>query len=191
MSIGKQKELTSLVLKEVFKYIDSEALVAGGAPRDWIRGVEANDIDLYLRTNVEGGGPKFKLIKKLFENSHKVEKIDYSSRDHLIDYGGLNVPITSIQNVLIDDVLFQFIFIDPSVKDLRKSILNHMDIGINRVGFDSCDFIYTPEYIYDKSKQTLTLYTECMEGYKLKHCMTHHLPKMLKYFPDYRLEIKN
>lgn len=36
------------VLKLIHTYIDPTAVVAGGAPRDWIKGVGSNDVDIFL-----------------------------------------------------------------------------------------------------------------------------------------------
>lgn len=188
MNFAEQQVIVDKVLRRIYKYIDSDAIVAGGAPRNWLFNKEANDIDLYLRSNVKN---KFKLLEAILSNDVGVfEKDTKSSFEHLQNYGGLNVPITSLQGIRVDGVLFQFIFIDPSVKNFRNTVLNHMDIGINRIGYDSWEYIYTEEYRKDVSNKTLTLYSSCMCANQLKHCMTNHLPKMIKYFPEYKLLVE-
>ena len=51
MNIETQQEVVGDVLSKIKWSIDSEAIVAGGAPRNWHLGKLANDIDLYMRSH--------------------------------------------------------------------------------------------------------------------------------------------
>lgn len=47
MDISQQKQVADKVLFDL-EYVDAQAILAGGAPRDWYFGREANDLDFYF-----------------------------------------------------------------------------------------------------------------------------------------------
>jgi hypothetical protein len=75
-----------------------------------------------------------------------------------------------------------------------------MDIGLNMIGWNGLiphlsflvdNFILTDSYTEDYVNKTLTLFPEIMSGVQLKHCMSYHLPKMIKYYPEHKLVLKS
>ena len=54
MKIEDQKAIADELLAKI-ELIDKNAILAGGAPRDWWAGVEANDLDFYLYFIPENG----------------------------------------------------------------------------------------------------------------------------------------
>ena len=63
MSIENQKKIANELLEKL-EQIDPHCILAGGAPRDWYMGKEANDLDFY----VYGYGWSIGLILKRFKN---------------------------------------------------------------------------------------------------------------------------
>lgn len=195
MDVQEQKYIAAEVLVKIKKYIDSEAIIAGGAPRNWEYGMLANDVDLYLRSNCINTSSRF-----MTQLKHCLG-IDEIKTYQIVDVGdytfGLNLKIVKLVGVVYKGVNVQFIVMDPngSYTNYKKQIVDHMDIGLNRI---YCDWyrmqdVYlvnkTKEYSKDFENNTLTLYTDCMTPSQLKHCMEYHLPKMQKYYPDYKLVI--
>lgn len=169
-------------------------LQRGGAPRDWLNGHEARDIDLYLRSFCNTTTKRIGQLNKAL--GINVELLKNNSHEVIVDYGGLNVPIEAILSFKVEEVNFQLIYIKPSVEDFKSTIINHMDVGINRVAYDgyspsfsASSYLKSKEYVEDKNNNTLSLYKDSMCPEQLSHCLTHHLPKMLSYFPEHKLVI--
>lgn len=194
MDINTQKEVSFEVLKTL-KMIDDSALVAGGAPRNWEEGKLAKDIDLYLRWNVEGQGRMVQYLHELISPDIKME----SNVDCTYHFGSDQFCMGKLLSFRYKGVLFQLIIIKEIevLPDFRKAILDHMDVGINRISWEPFyksevlggGFKYTEEYREDFDNKTLTLYSGCMNPEQLAHCLTKHLPKMQSYYPDYPLLI--
>lgn len=198
MDIRTQKIVSNEVLTAL-KIIDSNAIIAGGAPRNWKEGKLANDIDCYLRwkhprTIIQMGAAIEKLLGNLITVSRVINTIGYS-------WGSDAFSITKLFDFDYKGVHFQLIIVQENTfQHFSKSILSHMDIGLNMIGWNGLiphlsflvdNFILTDSYTEDCVNKTLTLFTETMSGVQLKHCMSYHLPKMIKYYPDYKLVLKS
>jgi hypothetical protein len=195
MNVYEQQEVVAEVLTKIKALIDSEAIVAGGAPRNWKQGELANDIDLYLRSNCINTSNRFQYQIKQCLGIDKLET--YQDVDVSQYTFGINLKIVKLLGVKYKGVDFQFIVMDPNVNydNFKMQIVNHMDIGLNRCWCDwYCkqdlgDIRTTKEFEKDFANKELTLYTYCMTASQLEHCMKVHLPKMQKYYPKYQLKI--
>jgi hypothetical protein len=197
MNVEEQKTIVNEVLTKVKSQIDPEAIVAGGAPRNWKDGVLANDIDLYLRSFV--ATTTVGRIKAFLKNVFfKDGGIEFYQDAHMGSYTvGTDLKIVRLIGVIYKGVKFQFIFMSPSYEycDFKHQVVQHMDIGLNRIWIDwysasERGIQTTKEYDMDAANRTLTLYTNCMSNSQLAHCMKTHLPKMQGYYPSYRLIVK-
>lgn len=193
MNIQHQEDVAKEVLIKLKMNIDEDAIIAGGAPRNWSLGLLANDIDLYLRSHVTNTTGH---TKRQIENALGCH-LDFTSSHEVSNYKfGMDIEIVRLISFVYKDVLFQGIICNPNreYKNFKMDIVNHMDIGINRVWVDwyvnwDCTISMTEEFKRDIDNKTLTLYPDCMTETQLSHCMKNHLPKMQKYFPDYKLVI--
>jgi len=52
MTVDEQKEIAKEILKKLTINVDSSAIIAGGAPRNWEQNTLARDVDIYFRTHV-------------------------------------------------------------------------------------------------------------------------------------------
>jgi hypothetical protein len=195
MIVQEQQEVVAEVLTKIKAFIDSEAIVAGGAPRNWKQGKLANDIDLYLRSNCIN---TFSRLRYQIKHCLGIEKLETYQDVDVSQYTfGINLKIVKLLGVKYKGVDFQFIVMDPNVNydNFKMQIVKHMDIGLNRCWCDwYCtqdlgDIKTTKEFEKDFDNKELTLYTSCMTTSQLEHCMKVHLPKMQKYYPEYQLKI--
>ena len=191
--IEHQKNVAREVLVKVKNLIDSGAIIAGGAPRNWVMGKEANDIDLYLRSYCNTSYR----VKRQLEKALGVESLEYTQDYNSGSYAGIGgIEIVKLISFNYRGVLFQMIYCNPakSYRDFGSEVVNHMDVGLSRI---SCDWYSnhdtnidkTSEFLKDLESKTLTLYSDCMTASQLEHCLKNHLPKMVRYFPDYELKI--
>lgn len=191
-TLEEQKDISFEVLSKL-KLIDDSAIIAGGAPRNWDQGDLAKDIDVYLRWNVERTYRVYQMLGLLLG-------VVAPSRDITCTYsfGGDSFHLRKLVDFYYKDVLFQLIIIEEDVrlKDFKSSIVSHMDIGINMISADwytegdITRLNKTKEYCHDRDNKVLTLYQNVMNPEQLSHCMKVHLPKMVKYYPDYQLNIE-
>lgn len=193
--IAHQQTVVKDVLIKLKMNIDEDAIVAGGAPRNWMLGLPANDIDLYLRSHVNNTTVR---TKHQLENALGCE-LEFTKSHEVSNYKfGMDIEIVRLVSFYYQEVLFQVIVCNPNreYKNFKMDIVNHMDIGINRVWIDwynkhDVQIKRTSEFDKDIANKALTLYPGCMTETQLSHCMKNHLPKMQKYFPNYRLVIEN
>ena len=194
MNIQTQQEVSFKVL-QALRNIDSEVIIAGGAPRNWLEGKLANDIDCYLRWHGGSCTRMLKTISKFLGTELEMN----TGVECTYHFGGDNFTLKHIFSFNYEDVLFQIMVIgELEPMDFITDILEHMDIGINKVGWRPWDakglnnvnaFLETKEYRADYFNSTLTLYQNVMNKDQLKHCMEKHLPKMLSYYPNHTLKI--
>lgn len=195
MNVEEQKKIANEILVKVKWTIDSEAIIAGGAPRNWSEGKLANDIDLYMRSNcVNTAGRLRSQIAKVIFDCHVGDLETYQDVEIGEYTFGVDLEIVKLLGVIYKGIKFQFIILNGNKQysDFKKQIVSHMDIGINRQYVDwysnhDSQIIKLKEAIKDEEDKTLTLFVNCMTPSQLKHCMAHHLPKMQEYYPDYKL----
>lgn len=194
MDIKTQKEVVNGVLSKIKLFIDNEAIVAGGAPRNWEYGELANDIDLYMRSFCPLNG---RLMAQL-ENALGFEITQIQDVDTSNYTSGLSIEIVKLFSFKHLGVLFQIIVCNPNKEysDFKTNVIDHIDIGLNRIYCDwyskwDTQSVKTKEFYEDFSGDTLTLYEDCMTPDQLKHCLKNHLPKMQRYYPNHKLVIKS
>jgi len=201
--VWSQMQISRSVLHTIKKHMDPEAIIAGGAPRNWVDNVPANDIDLYCRSLHPTTG-------KIIEQLREILSLDVGSDLEVIfsddsgEYVDLGFPIRDILEINISGVLFQIIVVDqPTLEAIdvgdffssfKDIIIQHMDIGLNKIYVDwKQDSDYriqsTKHHEFDRVNKTLTLFPEIMTDQQLRHCMEKHLPKMIEYYSRYRIRL--
>lgn len=196
ITVKVQMQIANEVLVKIKRVIDNEAIIAGGAPRNWDEGKLANDIDLYMRSFNHGTKAK---IATQVKTCLGVENLElYQDTDAMQHYTcGTDLNIVRLFGFILNGVKFQLIIMNPNhhYTNFKSEVVKHMDIGLNRISCDwysqyETSFNKTSEYVEDRRSHTLTLLTSSMSKDQLEHCMKVHLPKMQSYYPDYKLVIK-
>lgn len=195
MDLSTQKEIAAEVLHKIKQGVDTDAVIAGGAPRNWDEAKLANDIDIYLRSNsVDTAGMIKGMLSKVLGFDVKADTL-YSSAHYDL---GKTFSIQKIFGFTHKGVKFQLMFIKPKKiwekGQLAKEVMGNFDLGINMLYVD-WDFISgglttkTDEYHRDRNNKTLTMYVDNMTDSQLRQCLRVHLPKMQSYYPEYSLVI--
>lgn len=181
-----QQYLSSTILKIIRENIDSEAIVAGGAPRNWDHERSANDIDLYFRCNLNTQYATKNLLLKLFENTGL--DVEVKAHKNLSRYA-LSINIKHIIDLEINGVLFQFIVLADVTGNFMQKVVKAFDIGICRIAYTGSNTYRSPEYNKDVTNSTITLYTKYLTDAQLRHSINNHVGKLLDYYVDHRLKI--
>lgn len=169
LKLKDQKEIAIGVLKEIQEYVDKDAVIAGGAPRDWDRNELANDIDIFLTFK----GKDFpKIIEKLFKVKCGKAKVN-----------AYDVPgLIAVYDVVIGEVKFQFIILER-----KLSLYRHFDTGISMIAHNGDRLIKTRWYENDIKDKKITVFIKNMPKAKILSCLNAHLPKLKKYYPDHEV----
>lgn len=166
-TIQEQKEVALLLLSKL-SFVDPNAMLAGGAVRDWRHGMVASDLDFYLKapnhkqSDIEHLLQKLGCIsiKKLEKNTDKVYK---------------ELPyISSVWEAYYGDTRLNFIFLES---DLKVNIIHYFSNALCECFMKDGGFV---EYSKDFEEAILT------KKVKTRYGLNHpHIIKMAGKFPDY------
>lgn len=203
--ISNQKILTNIILKDAKNYLDPQSLCCGGAPRSWYFNQPANDIDIYIRDLFEHSTDRNdkvnKIINNLNNNGYEIIKINSNSENY---FGSINIVFIYDLEIKKSElhVQVQLVFVKPKNNYilLRDFILSRFDVGICKFSYEMKNDIIeetTNYYINiddlakkDIKNKTITLYCNKINDQQLIHSIRFHIPKLQKYFPDYKLIIQ-
>lgn len=162
--INKQIACTMEVLKAL-KGIDSLAVAAGGAPRDWVMNSPANDIDIYFR----GKGAPVTYMKQLLD---MLKPLGTASDDlHVKEYQIVQIgdfvgededqPYTTMRNIELiweftyegEDFQLMQLYGDANMGDL----LEDFSSPICGIQFDGLSLDWTEDYALSMASKCLWL----------------------------------
>lgn len=123
-----QKELASKILNDL-KIIDPRAYLAGGAPRDWNFGEDANDLDFYYFTQASTMKESSSQLERFFP---KVHMSGEPNRDKKL-YEHMK-GLKRIWNVEIEGTKVQFI--QMITVDDRANAWERMSVSICKIKMD-------------------------------------------------------
>ena len=178
MNLLKQKSVVDKVMNKIFP-IAPNAIVAGGAPRDWFFGKVARDVDIFLyRPDLVTTSNIIAVFSSIKLNLHYLEFL-YSENGDRTGHG------TYISNPLISHVLectysgvnFQFIFMTEST---FTSVVPHFPLNMSRIWYKDGELHPTGEFLHGVNTKSLIKMDEI---YADGHT---YIDKIRKYFPDYR-----
>ena len=113
-NIEFQKQLANKVIKDL-KVIDPRAYLAGGAPRDWELGLEANDLDFYYFTQTQSMNESSTQLERFFPEV----VMSGETRDDVKLYQHMT-GLRRIWNTIIEGTKVQFIQMD-TIEDREKA----------------------------------------------------------------------
>lgn len=177
--IKHQEEVAQGIMASIEDYCD-QSLVAGGAPRNWHLGRKARDLDIYCYKMNSG------IFKALEENGYKV------TVDRCTYPPSKTLNINSIISFVCLGVPVQLICVDKCKGTFADAVIDHMDLGINKIGYSglgSCQI--HQECAKDMKYKEVTLYiTDNMPNEQLENSILEHIPKIMGYFKDYTFKVK-
>lgn len=219
LTIKKQQMIANSLFKHISKFglkcknSLEQCLVAGGAPRDWHRGVLANDIDFYVWNPFDATGFMAETGVNLTVKESAAEK---EAKEKGSSFKGfLEKKKTSVHNYIsLGDIIivyegiyqnqkFQIICMNPtkilkpeqmdlfSTKDImyydgiQSYLMRSFDFDICKMFYDGRKIITTKEALYDFENKTLTAYTKDIKKFDRLETMPARLEKLQKYFPGH------
>lgn len=183
-TIEKQQAIALEALR-ITREFYPPALIAGGAPRDWIAGRVAHDIDIFLWDDNENTGSLDKIINLL--GCDEEDLVDKSSAPRG-EY--TNNCITEVWELEYKDQLIQWIFIamNKGFRSLEEFVCETFDIDICKCFFNhSGEIILTDEAKADFDNKTLTIDLENCRRYDRISALPRRSKKIQQYFPDHRI----
>lgn len=202
-TISSQKENAKSILADLSSYFDY-VLLAGGAPRNWAHGMEANDFDIYVCRKV------FHDTEKQIEYDKKLtEKIDILGKKYGFDpskkenkevssnaYGGRILHSlysfeheNECQLIVIDDNNNQV----NSLDSFAARIFMTFDFGICMTSMDKDGNMYNaPLFEEDYKNKTFTVSIKELKRNNEAGMrkLVERFHKMEKYFPKHKMRIR-
>lgn len=138
--IAHQKAVAASVLERL-KTLDKNAILAGGAPGDWRRGILARDLDFYIQCEPLGFVEQ-KLEQLGFEVESAFDNSSQNRRIFTTKAYTWNPNIDGVKNSTIDGVECQFIFVTVPVVDLIPKFA----MNTSQIWWDGKDSWVTHDY---------------------------------------------
>ncbi len=171
MSIDKQKDIAREVLHKL-EAIDPSCILAGGAPRNWFFGKEANDLDFYIHLPEE---QCYKSALRFKRVGLEVKHVDYKS-DKWKDYGIMK----HLFRIYEGEYSGQKIQIMVMGESTYHSVVPCFGVSICKFWWKGGDIAPTNDALVSILTKTLFI----KDDYSAKEI---HVAKQKKYFPDYRV----
>lgn len=196
MTVDEQKEIAKEVLKKLTINVDSSAIIAGGAPRNWEQNTLARDVDIYFRTHVSNIN---RLLDLLFnDGTGGFQFIDTpDSTDVYMET--LTFDIKRVITGRYKGVNFQFIIVEekePYIGNFSRKIIDSFLVNISKLyvvygeGIDVLLKIPNREQFMNVQNSTLTIEVRKLSGTKLYKGVQRYLPKIQSYYPNHTVIFK-
>lgn len=172
MTVQNQKEIANKVYR-MLRLADPDCLLAGGAPRDWYFGNEANDLDFYFCSTASTMRTTGNQLKSLGFEGVKHISDPYTSELYKCMEG-----LVRIWECVVDGMKVQLIQLaEPKY---RWKVVDNMDVSI-------CKVYYVPDTQTVKLHKDfkLTIVSNIMflkDGYEWSH---KHAVKMAERFQNF------
>lgn len=182
---AEDQQIYAFEVAEILKtFVDKDVVLAGGAPRDWLVGREANDIDVWLRSyNIEGVK---ELLCLMLDGPLEFKDIDLE--DYQINR---DLDIDHIIEFDYKGVQMQLIFSSGKQLDFNVAhIIRSFDISICKawMDLDTGELKAAPEFFEDMMRKRITFYTNNRPEAEVQYARDNHLQKVMGYFPDFTLK---
>lgn len=196
MTVDEQKEIAKEILKKLTINVDSSAIIAGGAPRNWEQNTLARDVDIYFRTHVSNIN---RLLDLLFnDGTGGFQFIDTpDSTDVYMET--LTFDIKRVITGRYKGVNFQFIIVEekePYIGNFSRKIIDSFLVNISKLyvvygeGIDVLLKIPNREQFMDVQNSTLTIEVRKLSGTQLYKGVQRYLPKIQSYYPNHTVIFK-
>lgn len=171
-NIETQKGIAEDILDRL-ELLDPYCILAGGAPRDWFLGKEANDLDFYVNLlpmrNEEEEATLNRLlglvVSRLADTSRK--ESEYNCMKHLKRIYEFKYKGQDCQIMVMDTPTF-------------KSVIDHFGTSICKVWFKRGRIHPTLDFL-------MSLRLKCIYKQNNYNAKEKHVSKMVERFPNYRL----
>jgi hypothetical protein len=184
MDIKEQQKIAKEMLKKIVNKFDPYAVIAGGAPRNWKMDKKAKDVDIYFRCLMYGGAESF--IKNNLKGIELKETgTRYSTNRH---------EISTVLEGTYKCVEFDLIVMAPECTSpydrISDYVMNQFDVGISQICIEVSNCLDTKQLEFrtrttDKFRKDFHNKTLTFSGNKTR--IEEYKPKLMKYFPDFKV----
>lgn len=176
MTIEQQKKIADDILERL-SVIDPNCILAGGAPRDWYFGQEANDLDIYYYTHEMREGIGREILKRVFPEMCWPPSDDYmqSSQYKFLE------DLIRIRNTSVDGLKVQLIQLNTPKSTF--TVVDRMSCSICKVWRKGGKTRATRDFALTEGSKVMFL----AEGYNWSD---PHPKKMKERFSDYYASTK-
>lgn len=183
--INDQQKLTKEILTKL-KSLGYVAVCAGGAPRDWYRGIPAVDLDIFIECS-KSNSPKFhKDIQSAF--SVDLTSLEPLNKDADSTYA-LNPNLTSVTECKILNQKVQFITIadsgDFSFKLDCSSIHKTFPCNLSQVQWDGTEYSFEPMFKVGIEYKIVEFYPELNSWDEQDFKYSKYYKKIKRKFKDW------
>lgn len=175
-TIKKQKAVAKMVLEQL-AFLDDNAIVAGGAPRNWEQGKAAVDIDVYFYIDPSRQcGHILRHLIALFGpmnpmGATKVDLGDSTQEERKnCDYDQMDIRWV-FEGVIMGEQVQFIVMKEPTF----SSVINRFDSSICKIWYNGFRIIPEPDYLL--TAETGVIFIKDPEGKQNKH-----LEKMYRYY---------
>lgn len=175
--IENQKQIAAEIIDILRSNGHSEAIIAGGAPRNWDFGRPANDLDVYVCVP---------FIEEQLSDYNSFTRIGKHYSDYRIN-GIVGVLETTIKGMKV-----QVICIDRKFKNhchFARYVFDTFDFGICKIAWTQDGFVKTKEFEIDKKYKKITINMTNMLKFNNPNSIPRRWGKIKSYFPDHTLDI--
>lgn len=155
MGIEDQKVIADELLAKI-ELIDKNAILAGGAPRDWWAGVEANDLDFYLYFIPENG---IEHTRRTLEFLTGIE-LKYLGADE--NYEGGMKELQAVLDGTYKGQKVQFMLMS---KPTFSCVIPHFGASTSMVWYKGKRVTTSPEFLISLAKKTLYIKTGTKQAF--------------------------
>lgn len=173
MTRSEQRDIATKLLNNLFT-IDTFAMIAGGAPRDWYLGDTARDLDVYLRM------PNHDTMGKVVDVCTQLGMVDVKAMERSTKSNECEFAYSQLPNLKwVFEGKFAGVPVNIMVMEegKREEIVKDFDLGICKVWFDGEKSYYTEEFMMAVQNNI------CLVHPKYKGTEMH-IRKMKSRFPN-------
>ena len=183
--INEQQKLTKEILTKL-ESIGYTAVCAGGAPRDWYRGVPAVDIDIFVECKKSASSKFHQDVETTFAlELTSLEPIDNSGESTY----SLNPNINSVTECKIHGQKVQFITIEDqdicSFKVDCTSIHKTFPCNLSQVQWDGTEYSFEPMFEIGIKYKIVEFYPELNSWADEEFRFSKYYRKMKRKFKDW------
>jgi len=141
-TIEHQKQVADKVLEQLY-LICPEAIVAGGAPRDWYLGKPANDIDVYFSSTTTTASKLIKQLEKCFDGMQI--KFEQQMGKNINPLYQTMEGLVRIIEFVLDGVKVQLIQMDTTKR--LYSVVGNMSVSVCKVWYTNGKIAPTRDFL--------------------------------------------
>lgn len=185
------------LLRKMFEVLGPSAILAGGAPRDWMLGKQIKDYDFYVKLSDLRKHTRSSGADELLRSFRLMYNPIYSTSP----YGTIPLPIcvfnspdNNIQVMVLDDVnVPPSVLVFPTGRAITKieDLVDLFDFGICKVWIASDGTLkLSPEFKEDSQNKELRLRVLPEMAYaNIGRALAEHYPRLQQKYKDYQLVV--